>query len=211
VNTLDSSEGSIFTKACLMFIFSSDSYFSKLFPYFKWTVFGLLGINMVLFFIHQTAIEGIESLAWLVLLLLFEWETSQLDQPYISSVEKWSIHIGRILAYILIIYSAYEYTTSTYIQENGPTDMYNAATWLLIVFLLEYDVYFPRAYKKWEWHIRNIFKTILYVALFLIALWWWIDGEFFDFYDALLWIICFFFIELNIFIFEEEISFEEQV
>lgn len=31
-----------------------------------------------------------------------------------------------------------------------------------------------------------------------------IDVEFFDFYDAFLWIICFFFIELNILKFEEE-------
>ena len=78
-----------------------DSRMAKLFPYFKWTVFGLLGINMALFFINQTAVEGIESLAWLVLLILFEWETSQLDKPYISSLERYSIHTGRILAYIL--------------------------------------------------------------------------------------------------------------
>ena len=84
--------------------------------------------------------------------------------------------------------------------------MYNAITWLLIVFLLEYDVYFPGVYAKWEWHLRNTFKIILYAALFAIAVWWWIDGEFFDFYDAVLWIVCFFFIELNVFIFEEEIT-----
>lgn len=188
-----------------MFVFSSDSFLAKIFPLFKWSVFGLLGINMALFFINQTAVEGIESLAWLVLLILFEWETSQLDKPYISALERYSIHTGRILAYILILYSTYAYTTPEYISENGSTDMYNAITWLLIVFLLEYDVYFPGVYKKWEWHLRNTLKIALYGALFAIAVWWWIDGEFFDFYDAVLWIVCFFFIELNVFIFEEEI------
>lgn len=192
-----------------MFVVSPDSFLAKVFPYFKWSVFGLLGVNMALFFLHQTAVEGIESLAWLVLLMLFEWETSQLDKPYISALERYSIHAGRILAYILILYSAYAYTTLEYISENGRTDMYNAITWLLIVFLLEYDVYFPGVYAKWEWHLRNTLKIILYAALFAIAVWWWIDGEFFDFYDAVLWIVCFFFIELNVFIFEEEIAYAE--
>ena len=61
----------------------------KAFPYFKWTVFGLLGINVILFFTEQTFVEGLDSLAWLTLLLLFEWETSQLDKPYVSRWEKW--------------------------------------------------------------------------------------------------------------------------
>ena len=46
----------------------------------------------------QTIVEGMESLAWLVLLLLLEWETSQLDKDYSSLFEKLFL-----LSYIVII------------------------------------------------------------------------------------------------------------
>ncbi len=189
-----------------MFVFSSNSSLSKIFPFFKWGIYSLLGINMIFFFLQQTVIEGIESLAWIVLLMLFEWETSQIEKPYLSQFEKWGIHIGRFIAYVLIVYSAYEYTTDSYIADNGKLDMFNASTWLFIVVLLELEVYFPIHYKKIGWFFRNILKTVLYSALFIIAILWGMEGEIFDFYDAALWIICFFFIELNLFIFEEEYS-----
>ncbi|HPY41640.1 MAG TPA: hypothetical protein PLM98_14045, partial [Thiolinea sp.] len=66
--------------------FSKDSAVYTYYPIFKWGVYALLAINVFLFFLHQTFIEGLETLAWVVLLLLFEWETSQLDKPYVN---KW--------------------------------------------------------------------------------------------------------------------------
>lgn len=74
----------------------------------------------------------------------------------------------------------------------------------MTVILIKYDVYFPGKYYKTEWIIRNIFKVILCSILFIMSVLRRIDVEFFDFYDAFLWIICFFFIELNILKFEEE-------
>lgn len=193
-----------------MFVFSNDSFLAKAFPYFKWSVYGLLGINMVLFFMEQTIIEGVESLAWIALLLLLEWETSSLDKPYISLFERYAIHVSRIVAYIFIIYSAYQYTTDEYVLENGYLDMFNAITWLLIVAIIEYDLYYPGGFYKIEWYIRNFVKIALYSALFVIAVLWWMDGEWLGFYDAALWIICFFFIELNILKFEDEIEYIDE-
>ncbi|MBD3843960.1 MAG: hypothetical protein IE909_19210 [Campylobacterales bacterium] len=193
-----------------MFVFSNNSIIAKAYPYFKWSVYFLLFINMILFFKTQTITEGIESLAWLVLLMLFEWETTQLNKPYISVHEKRLVFVLKMIAYIFVVYSAYDYTTPEYIKENGKLDMYNTITWLLAVILIEYDVYFPGKYYRTEWIIRNILKVILYSILFIVAVLWWIDGEFFDFYDAFLWIICFFFIELNILKFEEEEEFEDE-
>lgn len=193
--------------------FTKDSPVYTYYPLFKWGVYSLLAINIVLFFLHETFIEGLETLAWVALLLLFEWETSQLDKPYINKWEKYAIHLGRLLAYVIILYSAYEYATPEYRAEHGPLDMYNSLTWLVIVALLEYDVYANGLYGRFEWHVRNTIKIILYAALFAYAGMWAYEGGILDFYDATLWIICFFAIELNIFKFEETLPYsgEEEV
>jgi hypothetical protein len=38
---------------------------------------------------------------------------------------------------------------------------------------------------------------------------WGLDGEWLDTYDALLWILCFFAIEINVLEFEEEIPYRD--
>jgi len=189
---------------------AAHPFLRKAFPYVKWTVFSLLGINVVLFFTERTLVEGLDNLAWLMLLLLFEWETSQLDKPYVSRWEKWGIHAGRILAYGLILNSAVGYSAADYIAEHGPVDLWNALTWLAIVLLLEYDVYSPGEYARWEWYLRNGAKLVLYTALFVFALLWGLNGEWLDTYDALLWILCFFAIEVNVLEFEEEIPYRDE-
>lgn len=68
----------------------------RLFPWFKWTVLSLIGLNVVLFFTLETFTEGLDSLAWLSLLLLFEWETTRLDRPGIAPRRKALVHAGRM-------------------------------------------------------------------------------------------------------------------
>ncbi len=48
---------------------------------FKWCVYGLLALNTVLFLLYETLVEGLDSLGWLVLLGVLEWETSTLGKP----------------------------------------------------------------------------------------------------------------------------------
>ena len=189
--------------------FAKDSAVYSYYSYFKWSIYSLLAINIVLFFVHQTFTEGLETLAWVCLLLLFEWETTQLGKPYINNWEKYAIHAGRFIAYVGILYSAYDYMTPEYRAENGSLDMYNSLTWLGVVILLEYDVYAEGLYGRVEWIIRNALKVILYAALFVYAAIWGYQGAFLDFYDAALWIICFFAIELNIFKFEDNLPYSE--
>ena len=42
-------------------------------------------------------------------------------------------------------------------------------------------------------------KVVLYSTLLFAAVYWWIDGDFLDFWDAFLWLVAFIFIELNVF------------
>jgi hypothetical protein len=170
----------------------------RLFPWFKWTVFGLIGLNVALFFTLETVTEGLDSLAWLSLLLLFEWESTRLDRPGTPPRHKALAHAGRAVAYVLVLYSALSYSSAAYAAEHGRLDTWNSWTWIVIVLVLEAEVRYPRHYSRTAWLLRNGFKTGLYGALFVYASLWGHAGEWLDCYDALLWILCFFAIELNL-------------
>jgi len=80
-------------------------------------------------------------------------------------------------------------------------DIVNASNWLLIVAVLEIDVYLQLKgrFTGLPYKLSKIVKPILYGILFICAVIWGIDGEFIDFWDAFLWLLAFFFIEMNIF------------
>lgn len=190
-------------------VFSRQSAFFRLFPYFKWLVYFLLAVNVVLFFTQATWIEGVDSISWVALLLLFEWETTHLNnKKSVLKLEKLGLHGFRLLAYTVVLYSAYQYMQPSYIATKGVIDAFNAVTWIMVVIVLEYDVYAPARLLRQRWPVRSMIKLLLYIALISYALIWGINGELLNFYDAFLWILCFFVIELNIFKFEQSSNHE---
>ncbi len=92
-------------------------------------------------------------------------------------------------------------------QQLAWADVINSFSWLLIVAILEIEVWYQLKQIIYQPLIKTclFFKTILYVAMFVCALYWGIDGSFLEFWDAMLWILAFVFIELNLFQWQEEI------
>ncbi|MBT8060894.1 MAG: hypothetical protein KJO33_14975, partial [Gammaproteobacteria bacterium] len=85
-------------------------------------------------------------------------------------------------------------------------DIINAGTWLIIVVLLEVEVWLQikglltdrmLAVGKWV-------KGFFYAVLLFCAIYWGFEGDFLDFWDAFLWLVAFIFIEMNIFQWHEE-------
>ena len=79
-------------------------------------------------------------------------------------------------------------------------DVINAGVWLLVVLLLETDV---RLQEKGRFegialYLSTIAKFILYSILALAVVAWMVTGDFVDWWDALLWLVAFVFIELNV-------------
>lgn len=171
---------------------------------FKYMIYALLAFNVYLFAINGTFTETIDTAAWVVILALFEWETRHLKEEHWSIFEKGIISLLSIFGYSVIVYSCY-----SYFIETEWLDFANALTWILVVLVLQYDIYFPGHYGKSEWTARNILKFALYGALFVFAVMWGIEGEALDFYDAFLWILSFFVIEMNIFNFEHRFIKED--
>ncbi len=85
-------------------------------------------------------------------------------------------------------------------------DVINAGVWLLVVIVLEFDVQLQER-KKLEGaplKVSNALKVVLYTTLLLAAVYWGINGDFVDFWDAFLWLVAFVFIELNVFEWRQE-------
>ncbi|MEM7278412.1 MAG: hypothetical protein AAF385_09830, partial [Pseudomonadota bacterium] len=92
------------------------------------------------------------------------------------------------------------------LRNLATTDVVNSGDWLLIVALLEVEVIMQLRgllSDRWIGLFKKI-KAVLYTILFACALYWWIDGDFLDFWDAFLWLVAFIFIELNIFQWQAE-------
>ncbi len=80
-------------------------------------------------------------------------------------------------------------------------DIINAGAWILVVLVLQLEIFFGKT--------KAIFKPIkisLYTILFMCLLAWFFYGGFLDIWDAALWLIAFFFIEMNVVAWREEIA-----
>jgi hypothetical protein len=253
------------------------------FRVFKYTIYCLLALNIWLFFLEDYAASRViftqgvdwsntveafsatfDTLAWVILLLLFELETAVISDDKLKGGLKWLLSAVRVLCYFFITWSLYGYfakygvVTSlepltdidiceltggdySYIarldeyiaitpeacraMQGQPlwqiagtqiigteaqvqlartlalTDVINAFDWLLIVVLLEVEVWLQlKGLLSNRLLIANkIAKGLLYSTLFACAIYWGIDGDFLDFWDAFLWLVAFIFIEMNIF------------
>lgn len=85
-------------------------------------------------------------------------------------------------------------------------DVINSAIWLIIVIVLEIDVR-PQERDKYAGlapRVSDWIKLGAYSILFLAAIYWGIKGDFVEFWDAFLWLVAFFFIEMNVVEWREE-------
>ena len=96
--------------------------------------------------------------------------------------------------------------TLTHVQKLGFVDVINAFTWLIIVFLIEVEIRMQSAdrfgTRSLAW-VRRV-KTLFYGLLWINALIWLFTGYPMYTYDAMLWIVGFWAIELNLAEWEQE-------
>jgi len=85
-------------------------------------------------------------------------------------------------------------------------DVINSAVWLLVVIVLEIDVWLQEhnRYAGLALILSSIAKVILYSTLLYAAIYWGVKSTFVDFWDAFLWLVAFVFIELNVFEWHQE-------
>lgn len=92
------------------------------------------------------------------------------------------------------------------IQFLAWVDVINAGVWLLVVLLLEADVRLQERnlYEGLALMLSTVAKIVLYSTLAIAVILWMLKGDFVDWWDALLWLVAFVFIEMNIFEWRQE-------
>jgi hypothetical protein len=265
------------------------------FNLFKYAVYFLLTYNIWLFFQEESLATSvnyadgipfgeiisafastIDTLAWVILLWVFELETAIIPDDKLKGKIKWLLLVVRAFCYTFIFYAVYGYlmeylrlanftvtdfkdacqlvgdhfgiilsadniipltvencktlqgqeiyqiantkTIGGFEQLQGSAtvaliDVINSHTWVLILVILELDVYLQLKGVTHSNVIKasNAIKSLFYITLFGCAVWWWFDGDFLDFWDAFLWLVAFIFIEMNIFNWREDTEREQQV
>lgn len=217
--------------------------------------------------------DAIDTLAWVLLLMVFELETFVLADEKLRGWVKWSLNAVSAFCYLFIVYSFYGYVAEMsslthllptaqpvcelaaqgnwslargqddYVPLTGDncaaladvrllrladarvlgevavwretkrlawTDVINAGAWLLVVAILAFDVRLQLRHQLSGAAMRysQVVKGLLYFTLLLCAVYWGVNGSVLDFWDAFLWLVAFFFIEMNLFEWQAETSGE---
>jgi hypothetical protein len=168
------------------------------FVVFRWLGYALLAADVAWYARYGRVTELVDTAAWFVLLLLFEWETGGWPMP---ARARRPVHVVRVLASVAVAVAV-----AGYAFEREWLDFANEATWLAVVVLLELEVRVPpQAHHLHRW--RRAAAVALYAALVAFMLAWLGDGlvgaeplhALLDAWDALLWLVAFATIELNVF------------
>lgn len=160
--------------------------------WFKAAVIALLVCNTAIFLATGTASEALDAAAWLVLLASFELETGwggrmrEAPGPAI-------LRGVRLAAAVAILAAAIGY-----VRGAEWLDAVNIGLWIAVVVLLEIEIRRPRAVAARRTWFAAV-TTLLYAGLGVNVLVWAGRGDWFDAYDALLWLVAFATIEIDVF------------
>lgn len=155
-------------------------------------LFALLGANAAVYAADGRFSEGLDALAWYLLLVLFALEAhgaAWIRRPRVAR----ALGLLRALAAIAVVAAA-----AAYVQEGEWLDAANALLWIGIVLVLELEVRAPAAAAGLRGSLA-LGSLLLYAGLAAVALTWLLRGAWFDGYDALLWIAAFALIEIELF------------
>ena len=161
------------------------------YPGFRLAVFVLLIANTVVFSLQGTASEALDSAAWLILLLLFELETAH-GERLTSRGAVFAVHNMRFVAAVAVVIAAIGY-----VGENDWLDATNAWLWIAVVVLLEAQIRIGEHLARHRVSLERV-AAMLYCALGALGVVWAWRGEWFDAYDAALWLLAFATIEMNV-------------
>ncbi len=152
-------------------------------------MFALVACNTAYWVIGGTVSEAIDAVAWFALLALFQLETGfKLSLARAAGV----IRIARIGAAIAVGAAAIGY-----VNEHEWLDAINTGLWIAVVVLLELELRRPGAVARQRMLFAATAATLYAGIAALVVVWAW-RGEWFDAYDAMLWLGAFAMIEMDV-------------
>jgi hypothetical protein len=107
------------------------------YPKLKLAVFGLLACNAIVYAFGNALSSTVDTVAWLILLVLFELETECRGRWKDGSAPS-LIHAARIAAILGLVASEIAFAFG-----GAWIDVTNSVLWIGVVALLEFEVRFP--------------------------------------------------------------------
>ena len=154
-------------------------------------MFALLVLNTGIYLASGTFSEGLDSIAWLVLLALFQLETGA-SEALRARIPLAAVHGIRLAALAAVGAAA-----AGFLYNAEWLDAANSGLWIAVVVLLEVEVRRPAAVAAHRASFTAV-TGLLYAGLIAVALVWLLRGDWFDAYDAALWLVAFATIEMDI-------------
>lgn len=159
--------------------------------WFKAALFALLAWNTAVYVVTGTPSEALDSAAWLTLLVLFMLETEFGDRLGGARA------VGVIRAVRLLAAAAVGAAAAGYVREGEWFDAINSGLWIAMVIVLEMQVRYRRAANRWRKGFAGAAALLCAGLCTLVLAWLW-QGEWFDAYDAALWLMALVTIEINV-------------
>ncbi len=157
----------------------------------KTAVFALLAWNTAVFWISGTLNEALDATAWLLLLASFELETG-FSGRFGEGREVTILRGARLIAAAAILAAA-----TGYVSASEWLDAINTGLWIAVVALLEIEVRYADAVARHRIGFAAAAASLSAGLGMLVLAWLWQD-EWFEAYDAALWLVAFATIEMNI-------------
>jgi len=187
---------------------------ARAYRWIKAAVFALLVLNSGVYLASGTFSEGMDSIAWLTLLALFELETGRKKlgrTPFLSNThsvirgakeasEKVCVPFSALAAVHgirLACVAAIGVAAAGFLYNSEWLDAANSGLWIAVVVLLEVGVRRPATVAAQRARFTAA-AAMLYAGLTAVVLVWLWRGEWFDAYDAALWLVAFATIEVNV-------------
>jgi hypothetical protein len=157
----------------------------------KIALFALLAGNTARYLLLGTLSEALDSLAWLVLLFSFEAETG-LRERFGGRGTTVALRGTRLLAAAALVVAA-----MGYVRGKEWLDAINVGLWIAVVGILEFQVRRPDTARQASRGFAAA-AAALYAGLGGLVAAWLLRGEWFDAYDAALWLAAFAILELDL-------------
>jgi hypothetical protein len=159
------------------------------YPGLKTALFALLACNTAYYVVSGTMSEALDAGAWLALLALFQLETGFGRRLGGAATV---IRIARLGAAVAVGAAAVGY-----VNQREWLDATNIALWIAVVVLLELELRRPAAVARRRAGFAATAAAVYGGLAVLVLIWAW-RGEWFDAYDAMLWLAAFVMIEMDV-------------
>lgn len=158
------------------------------YPKFKLIILALLTLNAVIYSLVDSLVSAVDALVWLVLLVLFELEANNIALPCSERARR-GIHNLLIVVIGLTFFG--------FLLTGEFLEALNGLLWFALIAMMEIEMRWPELASR---HQRSFWLSTMGIFVGLIGmagLWVWLQA-WLDAYDALLWIVAFGFIEVDI-------------